>query len=51
LKLAERKVGERVGHQTEVVISTYAEIAMDIDKPHQLELLRSELEEREGLGS
>lgn len=32
----------------EVAISFYAEIAMDVDKPHQLELLRTEIEKQEG---
>ena len=48
LKKAERMVTDRMGLQAEVIISLYAEIAMDVDKPHQLELLRPELEKRKG---
>jgi GTP:adenosylcobinamide-phosphate guanylyltransferase len=43
LKDAERRVSERLGVRGKVCISPYAEIAMDVDKPHQLEIVRQEL--------
>jgi len=36
-------LGKRLGLQAKAVISPYAEVAMDIDKPHQLALVREEL--------
>jgi molybdopterin-guanine dinucleotide biosynthesis protein A len=44
---AGKRVAKRMDLQVDVAISPFAEIAMDIDTPHQLELLRSELEQRE----
>lgn len=43
LKEGERRVGERLGVSGQVCISPYAELAMDVDKPHQLEIVRQEL--------
>jgi len=45
--------GERIGSRllqcrTRVVVSPYADIAMDVDKPHQLEMARRILAERLG---
>lgn len=36
-------LGKRLGLQAKAVVCPYAEVAMDIDKPHQLELVRQEL--------
>lgn len=43
LKGAEQKVSRRLGINGRVVLSPYAELAMDIDKPGQLDLVRREL--------
>lgn len=42
---AESIVSKRLGVVGRVVTSPYAEIAMDVDKPHQLELIRMEMED------
>jgi len=46
LKDAERWVSERIGVKGRACLSPYAEVAMDVDKPHQLELLRQDLTNR-----
>lgn len=46
LPLAERLASRRLGLQARVHLSPYAEIAMDVDKPHQLEILRRDLSAR-----
>jgi CMP-2-keto-3-deoxyoctulosonic acid synthetase len=46
LKDAERRVSERLGVSGQVCISPYAELAMDVDKPHQLEIVRQELSKK-----
>ncbi len=46
LKDAERRVSERIGVKGRACLSPYAEVAMDVDKPHQLELLRQDLTNR-----
>jgi GTP:adenosylcobinamide-phosphate guanylyltransferase len=46
LKDAERRVSERLGVSGQVCISPYAEFAMDVDKPHQLEIVRQELSKK-----
>lgn len=46
LKDGERRVGERLGVSGQVCISPYAELAMDVDKPHQLEIVRQELSKK-----
>ena len=40
----EKKASELIGLPVEVVMSPYAEIGMDADKPHQVDMLRAELE-------
>lgn len=44
LEHAERLVSKRLRLQGRVHLCPYAEIAMDIDKPHQLELIRQDFE-------
>jgi GTP:adenosylcobinamide-phosphate guanylyltransferase len=46
LEGAARKVSKRIKLQGRVLLCPYAEIAMDVDKPHQLELMRTDLAER-----
>jgi GTP:adenosylcobinamide-phosphate guanylyltransferase len=46
LERAESMVSRRVGIWGRVTVSPYAEIAMDVDKPHQLEILRKDLAAR-----
>jgi GTP:adenosylcobinamide-phosphate guanylyltransferase len=43
LEQAVKRVSKRVGLKGRVILSPYAELGMDIDKPHQLEILRAEL--------
>jgi GTP:adenosylcobinamide-phosphate guanylyltransferase len=43
LQDAEHRVSKRLGVKGRACISPYAEVAMDVDKPHQLELMRSDL--------
>jgi molybdopterin-guanine dinucleotide biosynthesis protein A len=43
LQDAERRVSKRLGVKGRACISPYAEVAMDVDKPHQLELMRNDL--------
>jgi len=38
-----RRVCERIGIQGRAIVWPYAEPCMDVDKPHQLELLREDL--------
>ncbi len=40
---AVRRISERIGIKGRAIIWPYAEAAMDVDKPHQLELLRADL--------
>jgi GTP:adenosylcobinamide-phosphate guanylyltransferase len=47
---AERRVSSQLGLKGKVSRSPYAEVAMDVDKPHQLELLREELGRRSAQG-
>jgi GTP:adenosylcobinamide-phosphate guanylyltransferase len=46
IEQAEVKVSRRIGLKGKVLRCPYAEVGMDIDKPHQLELLRADLEQR-----
>ena len=46
LKDAEHRVCKRIGVNGRACLSPYAEVAMDVDKPHQLELLRQDLTNR-----
>ncbi len=34
---------QTIGHPGKVIVSPYAEVGMDVDKPHQLDLLRADL--------
>ena len=43
---AVKRVSNRLGLKGRAVISPYAEIGMDVDKPHQLELVTSDLSQR-----
>lgn len=43
---AVQRVTRRLGIRGRAVISPYAEVAMDVDKPHQLELVRKDFEAR-----
>jgi molybdopterin-guanine dinucleotide biosynthesis protein A len=43
LQAAEQKVSQRLGLRGRAVISPYAELAMDVDKPEQLAILRKDL--------
>jgi hypothetical protein len=38
-----KRAGSRLGIKGRAVFSPYAEIAMDVDKPYQLEILRKDL--------
>ena len=46
LKDAEHRASERIGVKGRACLSPYAELAMDVDKPHQLELARQDLSNR-----
>jgi len=43
LEEAERIAGRALGIRGKAIVSPYAELAMDVDKPHHLELVRQEL--------
>jgi molybdopterin-guanine dinucleotide biosynthesis protein A len=43
LQQAERLASKRLGLKGRVLVSPYAEIGMDIDKPHQLEMVQADL--------
>ena len=43
LEGAVNKVTKRLNLTGQAVVCPYAEVAMDVDKPHQLELLRADL--------
>jgi GTP:adenosylcobinamide-phosphate guanylyltransferase len=43
LQGAVKKVAKRLNLTGQAVVCPYAEVAMDVDKPHQLELLRADL--------
>ena len=51
LAQAEKLASKRLGLQGKVRLAPYAEIAMDVDKPHQLELMRRDLVQRASLSS
>jgi hypothetical protein len=40
------RVSKQIGIRGRAIICPYAEIAMDVDKPHQFEILRNELEKQ-----
>lgn len=48
LKRGVPKISRRLGLRGRAVISPYAEIAMDVDKPYQLEIMRQYLAQRNG---
>lgn len=47
LEDAVRRVSERIGIKGRAIVWSYAEPCMDVDKPHQLELLREDLSKRQ----
>lgn len=47
LDKAVKKATQRLHVSGRAIISPYAEIGMDVDKPHQLEILRAELAQRQ----
>jgi MobA-like NTP transferase domain len=46
LEDAARRAGQRLGLKAHVTLCPYAEIGMDVDKPHQLEMVRQHLRSR-----
>jgi len=46
LDQAIRRVSRRLGIRAQAVVCPYAELGMDVDKPHQLALLRADLSEK-----
>lgn len=46
LKDAETRVMKRMNITGRAVVSPYAEVGMDVDKPHQLEIIRADLRKR-----
>jgi len=44
---AVRRVSERIGIKGHAIVWPYAEACMDVDKPHQLEMLREDLAKQE----
>jgi GTP:adenosylcobinamide-phosphate guanylyltransferase len=48
LREAESAVGKRLGVQARALLCPYAEIGMDVDKPHQLEIMREDLARQHG---
>jgi len=46
LESAVKQVEKRLNITGEAVLCPYAEVGMDVDKPHQLEILRAELEKK-----
>lgn len=48
LERGERLISRNLGIRTRLHLCPYAELGMDIDKPHQLELLRADLAGRAG---
>ncbi len=48
LQAAAARAGERLGLRARAMLSPYAELGMDVDKPHQLEIIRADLARRRG---
>jgi hypothetical protein len=46
LKDAETRVMKRMNITGRAIVSPYAEVGMDVDKPHQLEIMRADLRKR-----
>lgn len=42
-----RRLAERLGLKGRAIICPFAELGMDVDKPHQLEIMRSDLDRRQ----
>src|SRR5512141_1790118 len=38
-----RRVGDKLGLKGRAIVCPYPEIGMDVDKPHQLEIMRADL--------
>jgi len=48
IERGEQLVSRNLGIQTRIHLCPYAELGMDVDKPHQLEILRADLAGRKG---
>jgi hypothetical protein len=48
LEEAVQRVSERIGFKGRAIVWPYAEPCMDVDKPHQLEMLREDLANQQG---
>jgi hypothetical protein len=46
IETAEKKISKRIGLKGKVLVCPYAEVGMDVDKPHQLEIMRRDLAKR-----
>lgn len=46
LDMAARKIMKRLDITGEAIVCPYAEVGMDVDKPHQLEIMRKDLKKR-----
>jgi hypothetical protein len=46
LEGAVKKVTKRLNLKGRAILSPFAEIGMDVDKPHQLEIMRADLANR-----
>jgi GTP:adenosylcobinamide-phosphate guanylyltransferase len=46
LAQAEKRISRRLGIQGRLILCPYAEVGMDVDKPHQLEQMRADLARR-----
>jgi hypothetical protein len=46
LQGAQNRVSKRLGLRGRAIVCPYAEIGMDVDKPHQLEIMRKDLSGR-----
>ena len=43
------RVSKQIGVRGRAVFCPYAELAMDVDKPHQFEILRADMEKQVGI--
>jgi hypothetical protein len=46
LDMAARKIMKRLDITGEAIVCPFAEVGMDVDKPHQLEIMRKDLKKR-----
>ena len=46
LDSALKRVSERLNLRGRAIVCPYAEVGMDVDKPHQLEIMRADLQKR-----